>query len=114
MGQKAQGVIYHVLTVGRKYIGTMERWVRFTFLQSAWRSEHDDRKGHHYYTRWPCRPTHACIVVMTLAVIMGWGAVIMGWGAVIMEWRGAGAFAFSNLDIYTTRHGTTIIVSYSV
>ncbi len=24
--------------------------VQFTFLQSAWRGEHDDRQGHHYYT----------------------------------------------------------------
>ncbi len=34
---------------------------------------HDDRKGHHYYTRLhrPAEPPY--IVVMTLAVIMGWG-----------------------------------------
>jgi len=33
--------------------------------------KHDDRKGHHYYTRLS-RPAEAsCIVVMTLAVIMG-------------------------------------------
>src|SRR5205823_14771013 len=30
----------------------------------------DDRKGHHYYTRQLRRPTHACIVVTTLAVVM--------------------------------------------
>src|SRR6266702_210773 len=36
-------------------------------------AKHDDRKGHHYYTRWLHRPTQACIVVMTLAVIMGGG-----------------------------------------
>ncbi len=32
---------------------------------------HDDRKGHHYYTRWLHRSMHPSIVVMTLAVIMG-------------------------------------------
>ena len=42
--------------------------VRFTFLQSAWRGEHDDRKGHHYYTRRTGQKRR--IVVMTLAVIM--------------------------------------------
>ncbi len=42
--------------------------VRFIFVQNA--SPHDDRKGHHYYTRLLHRPTQACIVVMTLAVIM--------------------------------------------
>ncbi len=31
---------------------------------------HDDRQGHHYYIRRLRRPTHTCIVVMTLAVIM--------------------------------------------
>ncbi len=33
-------------------------------------AKHDDRKGHHYYTRWLHRPTQSYIVVMTLAVIM--------------------------------------------
>ena len=33
-------------------------------------AKHDDRKGHHYYTRWLHRPTQSCIVVMTLAVIL--------------------------------------------
>ncbi len=42
--------------------------VRFTFWQSAWRGEHDDRKGHHYYTRRTGKKRR--IVVMTLAVIM--------------------------------------------
>src|SRR6266705_6299584 len=43
---------------------------------------HDDRKGRHYYTRWLRRPTQACIVVMTLAVIMQ-----QGWSS----WRGGGS-----------------------
>ncbi len=36
-------------------------------------AKHDDRQGHHYYTRWLHRPTQTYIVVMTLAVIMGGG-----------------------------------------
>ena len=37
-------------------------------MQSVKCGEHDDRKGHHYYTTPFARPS--CIVVMTLAVIM--------------------------------------------
>src|SRR6266487_5020925 len=43
-------------------------WVRFIFVQNA--SPHDDRKGHHYYTRLSRPVEPSCIVVMTLAVIM--------------------------------------------
>ena len=38
--------------------------VHFFFLQSAWRGEHDDRKGHHYYIRTGHRfacPDHAAL-----------------------------------------------------
>jgi len=36
-------------------------------------AKHDDRKGHHYYTRLSRPVEPSCIVVMTLAVIMGGG-----------------------------------------
>jgi hypothetical protein len=35
---------------GRPYYTTFMARVRFIILQSAWCGEHDDRKGHHYYT----------------------------------------------------------------
>src|SRR6266700_1200484 len=41
-----------------------------SILSSSARPTHDDRKGHHYYTRLLPRPGQTYIVVMTLAVIM--------------------------------------------
>ena len=39
---------YSIVGVGRQvYEGCWDVWVR----QSTWRSEHDARKGHHYYIR---------------------------------------------------------------
>src|SRR6266566_3541362 len=48
--------------------------VKFIFLRSMMStSPHDDREGHHYYT--PPSARLSCIVVMTLAVIMGRGGL---------------------------------------
>ncbi len=60
--------------------------VRFIFLQSVKCGEHNDRKGHHYYTTPFARPS--CIVVMTLAAIMRRGghheAVCSSWSRVLI------------------------------
>src|SRR6266516_1108846 len=72
-----------------------------SILSSSARPTHDDRKGHHYYTRLLPRPGQTYIVVMTLAVIMprrgahhAAAALIMPprrpscrGGALIMPWR---------------------------